>query len=162
MTSTMTNWEDLECLLQGGSVPACVAHGLWTLAIAYVPSPAKLKFVVPERIPDPATPRDEAQIPNVWNYSNNKLCTADGDPRAAINPANCVLSSAPPGALIGKIGGSIAGKADGTRVFLIGTYCVFELDDKTPGGPLYLAMNADPLESQKQSGNIVVQIQKSM
>jgi hypothetical protein len=140
-------------LLTEGAVPAKAVRGLWTLAVEYVDAPHKLRFNVP------ATRTEKgAQAPNVWTYAHDKTCSADGAARAPINSANCLLASAPPGALIGKIGGSIAGKADGTLTFLIGSFCVYEFDDKAHGGPLYLAMNADPTGLLDATGFLSVEI----
>jgi hypothetical protein len=105
----------------------------------------------------PAQPETEA---NKWLYAPEKRCTADGDPKAPINPANCLLPDAPPAALIAKIGGSIAGKSDGMKCFVVGSYCVIDLDEKTKGS-LYLTMNADPMSELDRSGQLVVKIYRS-
>jgi hypothetical protein len=116
----------------------------------------------------PGTPPPAASAPAIptplsapkWSYAPERKCTADGDPRAPLNPATCLFTDAPPGALIAKIGGSTAGKTDGTKLFVVGSYCVVELDDKTKG-PLYLAMNNDPMSSLERSGSLQVTISQS-
>src|ERR1700722_15663348 len=111
-------------LAQGTNVPARAAMGVWTLAAEYIDPKTRLRFKVPKDRTE-----NNALAPNVWTYALGKTCTADGAPKAPINPVNCLLASAPPGALIGKIGGSIAGKADGIQTFLIGSFCVYEIDE---------------------------------
>lgn len=155
----LPNWQDLQTVLNNGAVLAKPRRGVWTLAADYIPTLSRLRFIVPETVNAPGPPA--RQVSNEWTYAQGKTCTADGEPRAAINPANCLLASAAPGALIGKIGGSIAAKSDVTRVFVIGSYCVYEIDDKTPGGPLYLTMNADPIGMTDRMGELVVQISTS-
>ena len=70
------------------------------------------------------------------------------------------MADAPPGALIAKIGGSTAGKNDGAKVFLVGSFCVFDLDEKIRG-TLYLTMNADVTNSLDRSGELLVTIYRS-
>jgi hypothetical protein len=112
--------------------------------------------------PPPATPPTAPAPPSPpkWSYAPERKCTADGDPRAPFNPATCLFPDAPPGALIAKIGGSKAGKTDGTKIFVVGSYCVIELDDKMKG-PLYLTMNSDPMSSLERSGSLQVAISQS-
>jgi hypothetical protein len=92
-----------------------------------------------------------------WSYAIDGKSTTDGDPKAPLNPATCLFPDAPAGALIAKIGGSSAGKSDGTKLFVVGSYCVIELDDKTKG-PLYLTMNHDPMSSLERGGSLKVTI----
>jgi hypothetical protein len=106
----------------------------------------------PATPPPPSAPK--------WSYAPEKKCTADGDPKAPFNPANCMFADAPAGALIAKIGGSTAGKTDGIKLFVVGSYCVIDLDDKMKG-PLYLAMNSDPMSSLDRSGSLLVKIWQS-
>jgi hypothetical protein len=110
----------------------------------------------------PATPALPVVQPSQqkWNYSSEGKCTADGDPRASLNPATCLMTDAPPGALIAKIGGSTAGKTDGLKLYVVGSFCVIELDDKTKG-PLFLTMNHDPMSSLERNGSLKVTISQS-
>jgi hypothetical protein len=153
------SWQDLQTVLNSGAVPAKPKHGLWTLAADYIPTLSRLRFKVPATVSAPGPP--VAQVANGWTYAAGKTCMADGEPRAPINSANCLLASAPAGALIGKIGGSIAGKSDVSRIFVIGSYCVYEIDDKAPGGPLFLTMNADPIGMPDRAGQLIVEISTS-
>jgi hypothetical protein len=66
-------------------------------------------------------------------------CVPDGLAGLVLPPDRTVLSDAPPGALIGRIGGSSAGlKADGA--FVIGTSCVVPVQAGSIG-PLYVSFN---------------------
>lgn len=152
------NWDDWKTT----DVPAKPGHGYWTMVADYVDASTRLNFVADDERDGPSEaagqpPKKEA---NKWSYADGKACYADGDPKAPINPANCLLPDAPPGALIGKIGGSTAGKSDGVKMFVVGSFCVFELDANTKGA-LYLTMNADPMSSLKRDGHLRVKIQHS-
>ncbi|HXM13051.1 MAG TPA: hypothetical protein VN946_24080, partial [Terriglobales bacterium] len=109
----------------------------------------------------PAAPAAVQTEPNKWSYAQGSMCTADGDPKAPLNPANCLITDAPPGALIAKIGGSVAGKtSDGLKSFVVGSLCVYDTDATTKG-ILYLTMNADPMGLSERSGSIRVKIYRS-
>jgi len=156
-------------------VPAQPVRGNWTCALEYVDASKRLKFVVDEmRNSEPAAPalgaaaaaevgvqaqvNAPAQEPNKWSYAKDKECGADGDPKAPVNPSNCLITDAPPGSLIAKVGGSVAGKtSDGVKSFVVGSFCVVDLDDKTKG-TLYLTMNADPMGSLTRSGYLRVRV----
>jgi hypothetical protein len=144
-------------VLKKTEVPARPKQGYWTLSIEYVNPSQRLKFVVEEVTPAAGQP---ASAPT-WSYASERKCTADGDPKAPFNPAVCLFTDAPPGALIAKIGGSTAGRADGAKVFVVGSYCVFELDEKTKG-PLFLTMNSDPMSSLEKTGSLQVTISQSV
>lgn len=148
-------------------------HGYWTKALDYIDASKRLMFVVEDERNAPQGQQAPAagqagggaaaqaqKEPNKWSYASDKTCAADGDPKAPLNPANCLLSDAPPGSLIAKIGGSIAGKSDGVKSFIVGSFCVFDLDDKTKG-PLYLTMNTDFMSSAERKGILVVRIFRS-
>jgi hypothetical protein len=153
-------------------VPAKSKYGNWSQAVDYVDVSKRLKFVVDdERAPEPAPAADgQAQVapapqparePNKWNYAPDRACTADGDPKAPINAANCLIPDAAPGALIAKIGGSVAGKtSDGLKSFVVGSFCVIDIDDKTKG-TVYLTMNADPMGLLDRTGFLRVKIYRS-
>jgi len=100
--------------------------GLWTLVARDVEGGALLRIT--------------ASADARWSYSDTNLaiCNANGDPRALISRARCLHAEAPVGALIGKIGGSTAGAADG-HIFIVGTQCTTTVPDA--GGPLYLTIN---------------------
>jgi hypothetical protein len=156
------------------NISAKPTHGNWTLALDYVDASKRLKFVVsderdipaaaplgPGQPQAPAAPAAAQTEPNKWTYAQGSMCTADGDPKAPLNPANCLITDAPPGALIAKIGGSVAGKtSDGLKSFVVGSLCVYDTDATTKG-ILYLTMNADPMGLSERSGSIRVKIYRS-
>jgi hypothetical protein len=126
------------------------ARGFWTLIIDYVAPGASLKFVVENHAAmGVAPPR--------WYYTPEYTCTADGDPLGVLRAEACLISTASPGALIGKVGGSCAGRAEDGKVFIVGSYCIYTLDADT-SGPLYLTMNFEPFRSIARSGAIKVQV----
>ena len=57
-------------------------------------------------------------------------CNADGHVDLALASERLLVAKCAPGALIGKVGGSAAGRDDGT-VFAIGSRCIVSLDQKT-------------------------------
>src|SRR5450631_3725243 len=96
------NWDKGEEI----TVPAKPQHGNWTQpqAVEYVGGLVqRLKLVVEETRPGPAAKIQPATMPNQWNYAPDRACSADGDPKAPVNTANCLIPEAPPGALIAKI-----------------------------------------------------------
>ncbi len=118
--------------------------GLWTMVIDYVDAATVLKIVAPEKAE--------------WSYSPGSACSANGDLTAMIGRSGCLLPAGPVGALIGKIGGSTAGSADGT-IFLVGVTCVFTVDEKS-GGPLYLSMNDEPSGFCNNTGQLAVDVMR--
>ena len=108
--------------------------GAWTLILDSVAGYSRLKL--------------EAE--GNWTYSTSLKdhCGPDGDARSAFDVTHYLLPKAPPGCLIGKLGGSSAGLDDG-YVFVVGSYCVVEpgsaergTTNKIPdNGPLYLCIN---------------------
>ena len=97
--------------------------GVWTWAVDYVRGPALILI----------------EATGNWSYSKGATCGADGDLNALITSQNAILSSAPIGALIVKIGGSTAGVNDGT-IRVAGTRAVIQIDDKV-SGPILLTIN---------------------
>jgi hypothetical protein len=135
------SWRALT--LRTAKVPA-KPDALWTLIHDYLRGPCKLKMT--------AT--------GVWNYASSKECGPDGL-RDSGFPADGLNSSAPLGALIGKIGGSPADKPDARAfTFVAGSYVVFSLDEKTEGA-LYLTMNDQPGHFDEHSGEIEVAIEEA-
>lgn len=116
--------------------------GVWTLALEWVNGPAVLKF--------------EAGGEE-WFYAepDSSKATADGHLASLLAPKNCLLPTAPVGALIGKIGGSSAGAADGT-VFVVGKFCLIEIDKSK--GPVYLTINDELTGFGNNRGEISVKI----
>ena len=105
-------------------------NGLWTLVVEHVEGPGVLQIT--------------ASSASRWSYSDTheSICSADGDPRALISRAQCLLETAPVGSLIGKLGGSTAGASDGTLMFVVGMRCTVKVP--AGGGPLYLTINDEP------------------
>jgi hypothetical protein len=138
MTAADTDWQIQP---DDADVPAKPV-GLWTLAYEYVRGPALIRFT--------------ADSKQKWNYASKSACTADGDLASMISAQVCVLPGAPVGALIGKIGGSSAGQADG-KVFLVGSFAIIEVDANTRG-PLYLTINDEVSGMENNSGTLKVTI----
>lgn len=122
-------------------VPANPSTGIWTRAIEYVTGPRRLKFTAE----------------GAWKYAKgSKEVNADGDLSVTANPGNMIVTTAPIGALVAKIGGSTAGKADGT-VYVIGSFCVLDLLE-AKGGALYLTVNDEPGGLEDNEGEIEVTV----
>ncbi len=113
---------------------------LWTLAIEGL-HPGRLMKI--EVLGDP-----NANPPTAVWKPKDFLCSADGAVSGAPR-SNPLLSQAPLGALIAKIGGSTADNAldKGTPpayiVFAVGRCCIFKVPD-TPIGALFLGVNDLP------------------
>ncbi len=118
--------------------------GLWTLVSEFVDKAHVLKISAPNT--------------TCWSYADaiEARCGPDGDPDALLSPAKCLVPSAPVGALVGKIGGSISGAADG-QTFVVGSYCVVSV--AAPGGPLYLTINDEAAGMGNNAGAVDVKIQ---
>lgn len=114
--------------------------GLWTLVVEFVSGPALLRVTASA---------------DRWQYADAAaaVCGADGDPDALLARAKCLLPAAPVGALIGKIGGSTAGAADGT-LFVAGSTCVVRVPDE--GGPLFLTINDEYMKNNAGSIGVAV------
>jgi hypothetical protein len=100
-------------------------------------------------------------------------CSADGDlsgeARGATTPTGTPLvSSAPLGALIARIGGSTADQTLDTStttpsriVFSVGCRCVFTVPN-SPTGSLYLGVNDDPSRMAHVAGHLLVNIHEAV
>jgi hypothetical protein len=143
------------------NIPANAQNGFWTRVLDYVDAGQWLKFVVDDVLTAPLSAITSAPAaplrPPQWSYAPDLNCTADGDPVGPLNPATCLVSSAAPGALVAKVGGSCAGRADDGRVFVIGSFCLVALD-ATTRGTLYLAMNVDPTRPMARTGSVEVNV----
>lgn len=113
---------------------------LWRLALDYVPGPRLLRIQVTDDRGVPADPD--------WGRKGHE-CKAYGLPTASLPKTALLCSSAPKGALIGKLGGSSADQPDITpnappngskKVFAVGSHCVIAVT-KDDSGPLYLTQN---------------------
>ena len=78
----------------------------------------------------------------------------DGDGASQLPTAAALYAEAPLGAVIGKIGGSTAGRKDGD-VFAVGSFAVCST---TKNGPLFLTMNIDPTRVPEAAGTVTVTI----
>src|SRR5438309_8608468 len=96
---------------------------LWTKVFDYIEGPARLRI--------------EAE--GIWSYSK-RHCGPEGIPSVGLMN-DALVSTAPLGALVGKIGGSTAEKPDTTKigVFAVGNYCVLNLDASAKGA-LFMTM----------------------
>jgi len=132
-------------------IPAKPEKGIWTLALDSVEGVARLRI--------------EAE--GDWTYDQNltKSCGPDGDTRQDYDSSHCLMPKAPPGSLIGKLGGSTAGVEDG-YVFVIGSFCVVVPGtperggtEKIPvNGPLYLGINDRRDGMSDNTGKITVRV----
>jgi hypothetical protein len=116
--------------------------GLWTIALEYIVGPLKLKVIAD----------------GSWKYSTvgSSTCSPDGDAFSAVNIANCLYPNGTVGSLIGKIGGSTAGRADG-KLFVVGRFCIVEVDEKTRG-TLFFTINDEPNGFADNDGEIKVSV----
>lgn len=143
------------------SVPA-KADALWTMAVEHIEPSKKLRITVATQ--PGAQGAQEAQK---WKLSNTQEVTADGMPvRTPVSPPGLLLSVAPAGALIAKIGGSSADlppAADATapRLFAVGSFCVVALTG-SESGPLFLTMNDAPSRFDLHSGSLTVTIEEGV
>jgi hypothetical protein len=74
-------------------------------------------------------------------------CEADGHPVLALPADQLLVPKCAPGTLIGKLGGSIAGRDDGT-VFAIGSRAIVQLGDKKNDTFLYIGINGAVARAQ--------------
>jgi hypothetical protein len=152
------------------TIPAMATHGYWTKVLDFIDGSTWVKIWV-EDVPDVAAaaaappavgaapaPAAPATLPPVWCYADKRTCSADGDVLAPINQATCLLSTAVPGSLIAKIGGSRAGRVDDGHAVVVGSFCIFKGDDKVGSGALYLTMNFDPSRPLERTGEIAVSV----
>jgi hypothetical protein len=126
------------------NVPVSTARpGLWTRAAEFLRGPAFLRIE--------ARNDGTNSTPSTWCYSTGIWCTAEGLGSNTELLRSLIITSAPPGSLVGKIGGSSAGQNDG-RVFLAGRFAIVELSS-SDRGPLYLTINdslSDPHTNRSQ------------
>lgn len=116
--------------------------GVWTLAREWIDGPAVLKFEAGD---------------GEWFYAeaDGSKAKADGHLSSLLAAKNCLLPSAPVGALIGKIGGSSAAVSDGA-LFVVGKFTLVEIDKSK--GPIYLTINDELTGFGNNRGEITVKI----
>jgi hypothetical protein len=135
----------------------------WRLALEYLTAGKLMKIEVvidPQRNP----PQD-----GKWRPRNfPAVCDADGDLNGGASQTGQVtgtplVPSAPPGALIARIGGSTADQtldtsANPSRIlFSVGTKCVFQVPT-SPVGALFLGVNDQPTIMAEVDGKLLVNI----
>lgn len=111
--------------------------GLWTPVVEYLPAGALVRVLAFGR----------------WRYTAQTDCGPDGDRVSFISSVQCLTKEAPPGALIGKIGGGTA-DLKGTIV-PIGSQVIFKVAD---GGGLYMTINDAMGGFDDNSGFVVVNV----
>jgi hypothetical protein len=115
------NWTELANNI---TVSAKPKDCIWQCAYPYVEGPGLLKI----------------EATGTWKYlnTNPQPCSPNGNLESPQDGQNYIHGKSPQGALIGRIGGSIADR-DTTSVFAVGSFCVRKLDKEA--GPLFLTIN---------------------
>jgi hypothetical protein len=138
------SWQPLTLVTQQVTAKP---EGLWTKVYDYVEGPIKLKL----------------EASGQWTYASGNACGPDGKRAEGLLPDGLV-SSAPVGALIGKIGGSSAEKPDTNTtqsvVFVVGSYCVITVENAVKGA-LFLTMNDRVNRFDEHDGGITIMISVS-
>lgn len=127
---------------------AAQPDGLWNLVFDYVSGPRLLRIKVVDQ------DDKKNNVPVKWKPTTDDVCGANGLLKPAKSDKTTFLvSTAPFGALVGKIGGSTADLPDassgsagpwtGRKVFAVGNYTVVGLS-KDDCGPLFLTINDSP------------------
>lgn len=135
-------------------------EGLWNIVLPYVCGQRLLRVTVQEKDDKGAT------VTRKWAPSPKKECGPDG---LAMTKSGALLTTAPYGALVGKVGGGTADLPDsqgssgpytGKKVFAAGGYSVVSLG-ATDCGPFFLTMN-DSLDGfDDHSGSLWVLIEEA-
>jgi hypothetical protein len=86
-----------------------------------------------------------------------KPCGPNGHASFMLPDPRLLLTSSPPGALIGKFGGSSAGHETPSTIFAIGSRCVVAMPEKRPV-PLYIAVNGAVVDSSPVLENFRITI----
>ncbi len=138
---TQPSWREAVALVE---VPARPEGGLWSVAVEYVTGPHKFKI----------------SAEGEWGATHERLFGPDGDGFTSEGVDRCLVTTAPRGSLIAKIGGGTADRS-GT-LYPVGRLSVIELPD--PGGSnpvhgtLFLTMNDDPTRFREHAGSVKVRI----
>jgi hypothetical protein len=142
----------------------------WTRVLDYV-TPGKVM-----KIEVATADETNADVTGKWKPADfTSDCTADGDysgtePVGKTARQDALVSTAPLGALVGRIGGSAADKSVDTTqppatpnrlVFSVGRHCVFVVPS-TPSGALYLSVNDNPPNMVKLTGNLLVDVYEAL
>lgn len=115
-------------------------RGIWTWVFDYVKGPALIKI----------------EASGDWSYSGARQCGPDGDLNALVSGRSTILSAAPVGALLVKVGGSTAGVSDGV-VRVAGSSAIVQIDDKG-GGPIFLTINDQLTGLSDNDGELQVKL----
>jgi len=85
-----------------------------------------------------ANTRLKIEAKGTWQYGT-WVFGPEGSADPILTASACLSTTAPVGALLGKIGGSTSGR-DEAKIYTLGDWGLIETDDKT-AGPLFLAVN---------------------
>jgi hypothetical protein len=153
-------WRTIDIVRVNGAPPL----GFWNLVVDWVSGPRLLRFKISN------VDGAGAKVDQTWGMAKDQQpCTANGmTEKDAGPPFPC--KGANPGALIAKIGGSVADLASsklddaspypGRKVFPVGELCVIQIS-KDEGGPLFLGMNDEPKHSSEHVGELYVLIEEA-
>jgi hypothetical protein len=145
MPIAQLNWQPLVAQLK---VPAQPVGGVWTCALEYVVGPRKIKIA--------AT--------GSWSVIDKlKVVGPDGDSQDWDSSQALLFPGAARGVLVAKIGGGTSDKVG--NIFPVGQKTVIDLTDPSTvsssppvRGCLFLAMNDDPKNFVRHSGEIAVDV----
>lgn len=133
------NWAELDKIGRV-VVPARPANGLWTLARGFLVGPLILRL--------------EAE--GKWTpIAGLPECGPDGLCHWAFGRDRLLTKRAPPGALIGRFGGSNIA-TDDADIFAVGSVAVLSVEKAA--GPLYLTINDATECFDDNSGEVIVTI----
>ena len=132
-------WDDLDDRAVV-TVPACPEGGLWTLVRTQLVAPAVIRI----------------DASGIWRLAPDlPECGADGLRHWIYGRDLLLTKKAPPGALIGKYGGSCSA-ADEADIFIVGSATVLLLEKAI--GPLYLTINGAPMHFASHQGQLTVRL----
>jgi len=139
----------------------------WKLALDYLTAG---RIMMLEVLIDPTR---NPPVPGTWTPDGfSGACSPDGDFAGTLhgdrsNSGALLVPSAPPGALIARIGGSTAdqtldtGATPSRIMFSVGRKCVFSVPS-TPTGSLLLGVNDDPSRMALVTGQLLVNIYEAV
>lgn len=84
-------------------------------------------------------------------------CGPDGHAGLFLADSRLLVTSSPPGALVGKFGGSTAGRETSSSAFAIGSRCIVPMPEKRPV-PLFIAVNGALTEAGPKLTNFKFEI----
>ena len=141
---------------------AAKPEGLWNMVFPYVCGPRLLRVR--------AAGKDDKgkDVDTKWKPTANDECGPNGLPKSPKTAATLLVSAAPFGSMVGKIGGSTAdlpdtspgGTYSGRRVFPTGSYAVVTLTS-ADCGPLFMTINDSPEGFEDHSGELWILIEEA-